>query len=76
MKIHMTQKRVELYEYLLRKFAKKGDHILDTHLGSGSIAIACHRLHYKLTACEIDPIMYERMRIRVSNDIKQTILPL
>ncbi len=41
-RIHPTQKPVKLYEWLLMNYAKKGDKILDTHLGSGSIAIACH----------------------------------
>ena len=45
-KIHATQKPVKLYEWLLMNYAKEGDKILDTHLGSGSIAIACHNLGY------------------------------
>jgi len=53
-KIHPTQKPVKLYEWLLMNYAKEGDKILDTHLGSGSIAIACHNLGFDLTACEID----------------------
>lgn len=57
-KIHPTQKPVELYEWLLKMYAKKGDKILDTHLGSGTIAIACHNAGYDLTACEIDTNYY------------------
>ena len=53
-KIHATQKPVKLYEWLLQNYAKEGDKILDTHLGSGSIAIACDRLKYELTATELD----------------------
>ena len=53
-KIHPTQKPVKLYEWLLMNYAKEGDKILDTHLGSGSIALACHNLKYELTACELD----------------------
>tara|TARA_Y100001938_G_C7970816_1_gene369247 strand:+ start:123 stop:725 length:603 start_codon:yes stop_codon:yes gene_type:complete len=53
-RIHPCQKPIQLYEWLLLKFAKNGDKILDTHLGSGSIAIACHNLGYDLTACELD----------------------
>ena len=45
-RIHPTQKRVKLYQWLLMNYAKEGDKILDTHLGSGSIAIACHNLGY------------------------------
>ena len=57
-KIHPTQKPVKLYEWLLIKYAKEGDKILDTHLGSGSLAIACHNLGYHLTACELDKEYY------------------
>jgi len=53
-RIHPTQKPVKLYEWLLMNYAKEGDKILDTHLGSGSIALACHNLGYDLTACELD----------------------
>lgn len=53
-KIHPTQKPVKVYKYLIDQFAKPGDKILDTHLGSGSIAIACHDYGFDLTACEID----------------------
>jgi site-specific DNA-methyltransferase (adenine-specific) len=45
-RIHPTQKPVKLYEWLLMNYAKEGDKILDTHLGSGSIAIACHNLGF------------------------------
>ncbi len=58
-KIHATQKPVKLYEWLLINYAKEGDKILDTHLGSGSIAIACHNLGYDLTACELDKEYYD-----------------
>ena len=52
-RIHPTQKPINLYKYLLR-YAKQGDKILDTHFGSGSIAVACNELGFNLTACEID----------------------
>ena len=58
-RIHPTQKSIKLYEWLLINYAKKGDKILDTHLGSGSIAIACHNLGYDLTACELDRDYYK-----------------
>jgi len=58
-KIHPTQKPVELYEWLLQNYAKEGDKILDTHLGSGSIAIACHNLKFDLTGYELDTEYYE-----------------
>ena len=57
--IHPTQKPVKLYEWLLMNYAKEGDKILDTHLGSGSIAIACHNLGFDLTACELDKEYFE-----------------
>lgn len=56
---HPTEKPVKLYEWLLMNYAKSGDKILDTHLGSGSIAIACHNLGFDLTACELDTDYYE-----------------
>lgn len=58
-KHHPTQKPVKLYEWLLMNYAKKGDKILDTHLGSGSIAIACHNLKFDLTGCELDKEYYD-----------------
>ena len=58
-RIHPTEKPVKLYEWLLMNYAKEGDKILDTHLGSGSIAIACHNLKFDLTACELDKDYYE-----------------
>ena len=57
-RIHPTQKHVSLYEFCLMNYAKEGDKILDTHLGSGSIAIACHNLGFELTACELDTDYY------------------
>jgi len=59
-KTHPTQKPVELYEWILKLFAKKGDKILDTHLGSGTIAIACDNQKFDLTACEISKGYYEK----------------
>ena len=58
-KIHPTQKPTQLYEWLLMNYAKQGDKILDTHIGSGSIALACHNLGYDLTACELDKEYYD-----------------
>ena len=58
-RIHPTEKPIQLYEWLLMNYAKEGDKILDTHLGSGSIAIACHNLGFHLTACELDKEYYE-----------------
>jgi len=66
-RIHPTQKPVKLYEWLLMNYAKEGDKILDTHLGSGSIAIACHNLGFDLTACELDPEYYNAAIKRLEN---------
>jgi len=70
-KFHPTQKPIELYEWLLMNYAKEGDKILDTHLGSGSIAIACHNLGFELTACELDKDYYEESIKRTQNHINQ-----
>jgi site-specific DNA-methyltransferase (adenine-specific) len=64
-KIHPTQKPIALYEWLLMNYAKEGDKILDTHLGSGSIALACHNLGYDLTACELDKEYYNAAMKRI-----------
>ena len=71
MRIHPTQKPVKLYEFLLMTYAKEGDKILDTHLGSGSIAIACHNLGYNLTACELDKEYYEAAMKRIEQHKQQ-----
>ncbi len=65
-RIHPTQKPISLYEWCLMKYAKKGDKILDTHLGSGSSAIACHRLGYEIWAYEIDKDYYDASVKRVN----------
>lgn len=69
--IHPTQKPVKLYEWLLMNYAKEGDKILDTHLGSGSIAIACHNLGYDLTACELDKEYYDSAMKRLKEHQQQ-----
>jgi len=69
--IHPTQKPVSLYKWLLKNYAKEGDKILDTHLGSGSIAIACHDLGFDLTACELDTDYYNAAIKRIEDHKKQ-----
>ena len=73
-KIHPTQKPIQLYEWLLMNYAKEGNKILDTHLGSGSIAIACHNLGYDLTACELDKEYYNAAIKRIEQHKNQTRL--
>ena len=70
-RIHPTQKPVKLYEWLLMNYAKEGDKILDTHLGSGSIGIACHNLKYDLTACELDKEYYNAAIERIERHKQQ-----
>ena len=70
-RIHPTQKPVKLYEWLLMNYAKEGDKILDTHLGSGSIALACHNLGYDLTACELDKDYYDATIKRIEQHKQQ-----
>jgi len=70
-RIHPTQKPVKLYEWLLMTYAKEGDKILDTHLGSGSIAIACHNLGFHLTACELDKDYYNAAIKRIEQHKQQ-----
>ena len=65
MRWHPCQKPIALYEWLLMKYAKEGDKILDTHLGSGSIAIACHNLGFDLTGYEIDKEYFEAANKRI-----------
>ena len=70
-RIHPTQKPVALYKWILDKYAKQGDKILDTHLGSGSIAIACHDYGFDLTACELDKEYYDKAMQRINNHVSQ-----
>jgi site-specific DNA-methyltransferase (adenine-specific) len=70
-KIHPTQKPIDLYKWILDKYAKEGDKILDTHLGSGSIAIACHDYKFNLTACELDKEYYDKAMQRINNHMAQ-----
>jgi site-specific DNA-methyltransferase (adenine-specific) len=73
-KIHPTQKPTKLYKWILDKYAKEGDKILDTHLGSGSIAIACHYAGHQLDACELDEEYFNQAMERVTNQTRQTTL--
>ncbi len=70
-RIHPTQKPVALYKWLLDKYAKPNDKILDTHLGSGSIAIACHDYGFDLTACELDKEYFDKAMERINNHVAQ-----
>lgn len=68
-RIHPTQKPRQLYNWILDKYAKEGYKILDTHLGSGSIALACHDRGFELTACELDKDYYDAAIKRIQNRV-------
>jgi len=68
---HPTEKPIKLYKWILDKYAKEGDKILDTHLGSGSIAIACHDYKFDLTACELDKEYFDKAMQRINNHVAQ-----
>jgi site-specific DNA-methyltransferase (adenine-specific) len=68
---HPTEKPYKLYKWILDKYAKQGDKILDTHLGSGSIVIACHDYGFELTACELDKEYYDKAIQRIKNHVSQ-----
>jgi site-specific DNA-methyltransferase (adenine-specific) len=70
-KIHPTQKPVALYKWLLDKYAKPNDKILDTHGGSMSIAIACHDYGFDLDLCELDKEYFDKGVQRVKNHVAQ-----
>ena len=76
-RMHPTQKPIPLYDWILNKYAKEGDLILDTHFGSGSIALAVDKanrldkMNLHLTACEIDKEYIDKAIKRISESIKQ-----
>lgn len=69
--IHPTQKPRKLYDWILVNYAKPGQRILDTHMGSGSIAIACHYAKCHLTACEIDEDYFKAACERIKRETAQ-----
>lgn len=71
LRIHPTQKPVKLYEWLLQNYAKQGDRILDTHLGSGSSAIAAHYGGFDFVGCELDNEYYAAACARVRKETSQ-----
>lgn len=72
--IHPTQKPIKLYKWLLENYTNENDLILDTHLGSGSIAIACHQMKRKLIGYEIDADYYRKACKRFEEQTRQTAL--
>jgi len=70
-RIHPTQKPIALYEWLLRKYAKEGDAVLDTHVGSASSLIACHRTQHKFVGFELDKEYYRLAKERLDAERAQ-----
>ena len=70
-RIHATQKPVALYEWILNRYAKDGDIILDTHVGSASSLIACHRTNHKFVGFELDEEYYKKSSERLKNETNQ-----
>lgn len=73
-RIHPTQKPVALYEWILSKYAKKGDKIIDTHLGPGSSRIACHNLGLDFVGFEIDKEYFDKQEERYNAHASQLSL--
>lgn len=73
-RIHPTQKPVELYDWIFKNYAKPGDKIIDTHLGSGSSAIAAERAGLEFFATEIDPEYFKATKKRFELHLSQTRL--
>lgn len=73
-RIHPTQKPVKLYEWLLKNYAKPGDKIFDSHLGSGSSRIAAYKMGFEFVGCELDNDYYLAQEKRFNDFKKQTTL--
>ena len=73
-RFHPTQKPVALYKWILSKYAKPGDKILDTHLGSGSSRIAAYDLGFDFVGYEIDKFYFDKQEERFRNHTAQTSL--
>ena len=73
-KIHPTQKPIHLYTWLLSNYAKEGDKILDTHVGSASSLIACHQLGFDVTGSEMDEDYYKNAQQRILEETSQLSL--
>ena len=70
-RFHPTQKPVALYEWILNRYAKEGDKILDTHVGSASSLIACRNTNHKYVGFEIDEEYYRQAKERLDRETAQ-----
>lgn len=75
-RIHPTQKPVKLYQWLLKNYANEGDRILDTHMGSGSSAIAAHLGGFEFVGCEISEEYFSLSKERYQNETRQMVMEL
>ena len=75
-RIHPTQKPVKLYEWILTNYAKKGQRILDTHLGSGSSAIAAHYFGVDFVGCELDKDYFDAAKARFDMATRQLAMSI
>lgn len=73
-RIHPTQKPVALYSWLLKNYAKTGDKIFDSHMGSQSSRIACHRMGFDFWGCELDKDYFEQGNARFERETRQELL--
>jgi site-specific DNA-methyltransferase (adenine-specific) len=71
MRLHPTQKPVALYKWLLKNYAKQGDKILDTHVGSASSLIACYDMGFDAVGFELDPDYYAASKRRLEDFMRQ-----
>ncbi len=70
-RIHPTQKPTDLYKWVLSRYAKAGDKILDTHVGSASSLIACHQLGFAVVGCELDEEYFALAQQRIKEETAQ-----
>lgn len=73
-RFHPTQKPIALYEWVLQKYAKQGDTILDTHVGSASSLIACHNTNHRFVGFEVSERYYRLAKERYKRETSQMLL--
>lgn len=73
-RIHPTQKPIKLYKWLLKNYAKDGDKILDTHVGSASSLIACYQMNFEYIGFELDKEYFDKAQKRIADEMAQISL--